>query len=144
MTEQLPLWELIQTSHVVAHAFRRLFAAHGLTPSQFGVLASLADGDQVSKAQLARAVLITPQSMDPLIEELLERGLVVRAAPPRRGRSSGIRISPDGQALLDRVRPEVAQLNAAPSIGVPAAEIPGLMDQLRTIRAQLSDRRWST
>jgi hypothetical protein len=29
----LPLWELIQTSHVVARRFAEVFAAAGLTPT---------------------------------------------------------------------------------------------------------------
>lgn len=132
-----PLWELVQTHHVVARAFRTLFAAHGLTPSQFGVLACLADGDDFTKAELARAVLVTPQSMDPLIDDLLTRGLVVRDLPARRGRASGVRITADGRALLDRVRPEVATLNSANSTGLPASEAAQLVELLRRVRRAL-------
>ncbi len=105
---ELPLWELIQTSHVVARRFRELFARFGLTPTQFGVLACLQDGDDFTKASLARAVLVTPQSMDPLIDSLLSRGLVSRTSVGGRGRAAGITITAAGIELLLRVRPAVA------------------------------------
>ena len=130
----LPLWELIQTSHIVAKGFRDLFARHGLTPTQFGVLACLEDGDDFTKAQLARAVLVTPQSMDPLITSLLTRGLVDRNGPAGRGRAAGIHITKAGRALMGQVRPEVAHFNASEHIGVADADIPQLMTNLRAIR----------
>lgn len=134
----LPLWELIQTSHVVARGFRDLFAAHDLTPTQFGVLACLADGDDFTKAELARAVLVRPQSMDPLIDGLLRRHLVTRDGPPRRGRAAGIRITDAGLQLLARVRPRVAEFNAPANIGVAADQVPALVRGLRDIREHLS------
>ena len=41
--EDVPLWELIRTAHVVARGFHRVFARAGLTATGFGVLAELAD-----------------------------------------------------------------------------------------------------
>lgn len=138
MTEPLlPLWELVQTHQVVARSFRELFAAHGLTPNQFGVLACLADGDDFTKAQLARAVLVTPQSMDPLIDSLLARGLVRRDGPPGRGRAAGIGITPAGLDLLAVVRPRVAALNAPDAIGLPSEALPTFVEHLRAVRERL-------
>lgn len=133
----LPLWELIQTSHVVARAFRELFARHGLTPTQFGVLASLADGDDFTKAELARANLITPQSMDPLIETLIQRGLVGRDGAPRRGRAAGIRITPHGRRTLESTLPDVIALNAPSSTGLTKDQVAEFITHLQTIRTQL-------
>lgn len=135
----LPLWELVQTYQVVARRFRELFAEHGLTPNQFGVLACLADGDDFTKAQLARAVLVTPQSMDPLIDSLLARGLVRRAGPPGRGRAAGIGITPIGLDLLAVVRPQVEALNAPAAIGLPSAAVPTFVEHLRAVRERLDE-----
>ncbi len=88
------LWELVQTAHLAARTFRDLFATVGLTPTQFGVLACLADGDDFTKAELARALMVRPQSMDPLIETLLSERLVVRDGPPgQEGGRPGITIT---------------------------------------------------
>lgn len=134
----LPLWELVQTSHVVTRQFRDLFAVHGLTPTQFGVLACLRDGDDFTKAQLARAVLITPQSMDPLIDSLLARALVERDGPPGRGRPAGIRITEEGRSITDRASTDVAALNTATRIGLPEHQIHELIHHLRAIRETLT------
>lgn len=132
------LWELVQTAHLAARAFRDLFATIGLTPTQFGVLACLADGDDFTKAQLARALMVRPQSMDPLIEALLAEGLVERDGLPRRGRAAGITITTAGLELLARIRPQVSEINAPESIGLDADQIPLLAAQLRTIRDRLT------
>lgn len=136
--EDLVLWELVQTAHLAARAFRDLFATVGLTPTQFGVLACLADGDDFTKAQLARALMVRPQSMDLLIEALLAEGMVERDGPPRRGRAAGITITTAGLERLAHIRPQVAEMNAPERIGVNADQIPLLAAQLRAIRDKLS------
>lgn len=136
-TEDLVLWELVQTAHLATRAFRELFATAGLTPTQFGVLACLEDGDDFTKAGLARALMVTAQSMDPLIEALLAAGLVDRDGPPRRGRAAGISITAAGQERLARVRPAVTEMNRPERIGVDADQIALLAAQLRAIRQTL-------
>lgn len=137
-TEDLVLWELVQTAHLATRVFRDLFATVGLTPTQFGVLACLADGDDFTKAQLARALMVRPQSMDPLIEALLREGFVERDGTPRRGRAAGIAITTTGLERLARIRPQVSEINTAERIGVDAAQIPLLAAQLRAIRQRLT------
>lgn len=136
--ELLVLWELVQTAHLASRTFRDLFATVNLTPTQFGVLACLADGDDFTKAELARALMVRPQSMDPLIETLLADGLVMRDGLPRRGRAAGISITDDGLARLTEVRPRVSAVNAAEQIGLDPDDVPLLVAQLRTIRHRLT------
>lgn len=137
----LPLWEVVQTYHVVARHFREMFGSFGLTPTEFGVLACLADGDDFTKAELSRAVFVRPQSMDPLIERLLRRGLVVRDGQPRRGRAAGIRITTEGLDLVSLTRPAVVKLNSPERTGVAADEADRLIACLRAIRGNLSPER---
>ncbi|PSK98838.1 DNA-binding MarR family transcriptional regulator [Murinocardiopsis flavida] len=139
---ELPLWELIQTSYAVARGFTEVFGAVGLTPIQFGVLASLADGDDdLSQADLARAVNVRPQSLGEVATGLIGGGLVEREGPGGRGRRAGLRITAAGRALLDRVLPGVAAFNAPESTGLSAAESAELIRALRTIRETLSGGR---
>ncbi|MDH2429671.1 MarR family winged helix-turn-helix transcriptional regulator [Sphaerisporangium sp. TRM90804] len=134
----LPLWELIQTSHVVARRFTEVFASVGLTPTQFGVLASLADRDDLTQAELARAIMVRPQSMNELFVSLLERGLVARDGPGGRGRRTGLRITEAGRALLHHAQPPVAAFNAPGAIGLSPAEAADLTRLLRIVRETLS------
>lgn len=131
------LWELVQTAHLARLAFRDVFASEGLTSSQFGVLACLADGDDFTKAELARALMLRPQSVDPLIETLIANGFVIRDGPPGRGRAAGITITKAGQVALTRVRPKVRELNAPHRTGIGCEQTQLLIEQLRTIRQHL-------
>ncbi|TDE27329.1 MarR family transcriptional regulator [Nonomuraea mesophila] len=134
----LPLWELIQTSHVVARGFTALFASVGLTPTQFGVLATLAAGEDLTQAELARAVMVRPQSMNELFVSLLKRGLVDRDGPGGRGRRAGLRITDTGRELLARAQPKVEEFNAPEAIGLSAAEAAELSRMLRVVRDTLA------
>lgn len=134
----LPLWELIQTSYVVARGFGEVFGTVGLTPIQFGVLASLADGDDLSQAELARAVMVRPQSLGEVAMTLIERGLVERDGPGGRGRRAGLRITAAGRTVLDRVLPGVEAFNAPDAIGLSGTESAELIRMLRTVRDTLS------
>ncbi len=133
----LPLWELIQTSHVVARRFTEVFAEAGLTPTQFGVLAALADEPDLSQADLARIVLVRPQSMTHLIASLLERGLVNRQGPGGRGRRTGVQLTAAGQQALQTALPGVHALNAPATIGLDAQAAATLTQLLRTVRTAL-------
>ncbi|WP_165436283.1 MarR family winged helix-turn-helix transcriptional regulator [Amycolatopsis suaedae] len=135
---ELPLWELVQTYHVVARGFTDVFATVGLTPTQFGVLASLADGDDLSQAELARAIMVRPQSLAEITTALLQRGLVEREGPGGRGRRTGLRITPAGRALLNEVLPAVGAFNSPATTGLTAREGTELIRMLRTLRSRLS------
>ena len=141
MTEHplLPLWELVQTAHVVERRFTTVFAAAGLTPAQFGVLACIADDDDLSQADLARAILVRPQSLAPLLAGLVERGLVERDGPPARGRRSTYTLTDEGRAALDVARPEVFRINHPDATGLTDKETRHLIDMLRTLRDEPSE-----
>jgi DNA-binding MarR family transcriptional regulator len=133
----LPLWELIQTSHVVARRFTEVFAEVGLTPTQFGVLAALADDDDLSPADLARMVLVRPQSMRQLIGSLLSRGLVRQSGGGGRGRRAQLHLTEAGQDALTRALPAVYAINASAAIGLADAEAAALTRHLRAVRTAL-------
>lgn len=134
---ELVLWEVVQTAQRARQVLRELFATVGLTPTQFGVLACLADGDDFTKAELARALMVRPQSMDPVIESLLQRGLVARAGEPRRGRAAGILLTDEGAARLASVRPRVTAVNDPARLGLDPEAVGELITQLRTVRDHL-------
>ncbi|MFI6538734.1 MarR family winged helix-turn-helix transcriptional regulator [Nonomuraea sp. NPDC050547] len=136
----LPLWELIQTSYVVARGFTEVFGTVGLTPVQFGVLASLATGEDLNQAELARVIMVRPQSLGEVAVTLIERGLVEREGPGGRGRRARLRITPAGQAVLDRVLPAVVAFNAPQAIGLSGQDAEALTRMLRTVRGTLSAR----
>jgi len=143
MTDRVvPLWDLVQTAHLAARRFAEVFAEAGLTPAQYGVLASL-ENDDLSQADLARAVLVRPQSMGRLVAAMVEQGLVERAGPGGRGRRTGLEITSAGREALDRARPAAYALNEPAALGVDADRLAALVETLAVIRTRLSvgDRR---
>jgi DNA-binding MarR family transcriptional regulator len=133
----LPLWELVQTYFVVARGFAEVFAAERLTPTQFGVLATLADGEDLSQSELARVLMVRPQSLADVAVPLIERGLVERDGPGGRGRRAALRATDEGRAVLGRVLPAVAAFNAPETSGLTTAEAVELTRLLRAVRAAL-------
>lgn len=140
MTEhqsRVPLWDLVQTAHLAARRFSEVFAEAGLSPAQFGVLASLADGDGLSQADLARAVLVRPQSMNRLVADMVERGLVLRTGPGGRGRRTGLALTPTGTRALEQARPAAYAINVPEALGLTPAEATELVRLLAVVRHQL-------
>lgn len=139
MTEEsFPAWTLVQASHVVARGFTAVFAQVGLTPTQFGVLANLADDPGLTQAELARRVLVRPQSLGELLVPLLERGLVSRDGPGGRGRRSGIEITDAGREAMAAALPGVREFNAA--LGLDTGQLGMLDDLLHTVLRTLGER----
>lgn len=97
----LTSWTLIRTAHQVERELTALFARFDLSPVQFGVLVYLAAAEQLTQAELARLVLVRPQSMSTVLEGMVSRGLLVRAGDRQRGRPSPLSLSEPGVRLLE-------------------------------------------
>ena len=135
-TEQidgLVTWTLIRAAHRVERSLTRLFAGYGLSPTQFGVLAHLSTEQPQTQAELARAILLRPQSVAELIEGLVERGLLVRTGPRGRGRPNPVALSTEGIDLLGQVWPAVEAANDLSHLGMTSTETATLNGQLHTL-----------
>lgn len=132
------LWELVQTAHLAERRFAGVFARYGLTPAQYGVLASLADGDDLSQADLARAVLVRPQSMARLVSAMVDQGLVTRAGMGGRGRRTGLAVTPAGTSAFEAARPVARGISTAAALGLSEDETALLSSLLRTLRHHLA------
>lgn len=138
--DDVPLWELIQTSWVVARGFTDVFAEAGLSPGQFGVLQSLAEQDRLTQAELARRLMMRPQSVNEVVASLLQRDLVRRDGPAGRGRRTGLTLTTPGHDALRRAWPGVRAFNAPDATGLTAEETATLVRLLQTVRRTLSER----
>ena len=82
----------------------------GVTLPQYTALSVLRDRGALSNAQLARRVLITPQSTIKVIAALEKKGLITRVPDPDHGRILRTLLTPNGQDVLeacDRVAGQV-------------------------------------
>nr|WP_052477567.1 MarR family winged helix-turn-helix transcriptional regulator [Kibdelosporangium sp. MJ126-NF4]CEL12786.1 Transcriptional regulator, MarR family [Kibdelosporangium sp. MJ126-NF4]CTQ98472.1 Transcriptional regulator, MarR family [Kibdelosporangium sp. MJ126-NF4] len=125
----LPAWTVVQAYHALARRLYELFARHGLTPVQFGVLAQLADSPDLLQAELARRVLIRPQSMTGVIADLSERGLLRRQGPGGRGKPVPVRLTEEGRAVLKAAGVSIREFNEPAALGLETYEA-GMLNAL--------------
>lgn len=105
-------YRLVRLADRLGRRFAEDLAPLGLTARQFSVLAVLAGNPGMTSAEVARAVLTTPQSTGPLLDQLAGRGLVERGGTRGRGRAAPVRPTPEGLRLLGLAGTRVAAQDA--------------------------------
>ena len=107
-------------------AFEAYSAAHirtlGLTPPQFDIVATLGNTPGMTATELGEKTLITKGTLTGVVDRLVDRGWVERAAHASDRRCQIIRLTQAGEALFARVFPEHMAHLAACFAGVGAAE----------------------
>lgn len=107
-------------------AFEIDSAAHirtlGLTPPQFDIIATLGNTPGMTATVLGEKTLITKGTLTGVVDRLVDRGWVERAAHDSDRRCQIVRLTPSGEALFARVFPaHMAHLEERFS-GVSAAD----------------------
>lgn len=114
-------WTLVRAGHAIGRVFHSELAAVGLKPHIFGVLAQVRLQPGLSSAELARHVLVTPQSMGELLRRMARDGLI-EYTPPRRGRRMQVHLTGHGATLLDRAFAIVGAMNRPTALGLTTDE----------------------
>ena len=86
----------------------RVFAAHGLTAPDFGVLVTLARigaADGVTQRRLMEELGLTSGTVSVRMDRLVEHGLVDRRSDPESRRSTRITLTDKGHELFERIVP---------------------------------------
>jgi DNA-binding MarR family transcriptional regulator len=85
--------ELIATKSAALRPF-------GLTVPQYSALLFVDDQPGISAAALARACLVTPQTMATVLANLETKGLISRRPHPWHRNATEVALTPDGQRLV--------------------------------------------
>ncbi|MHA7241329.1 MarR family winged helix-turn-helix transcriptional regulator [Arthrobacter sp. TMS1-12-1] len=101
--DQILTWSIVRVARFMGQRLSERLAAQGLNPIHFGVLAYLAIAPEMTQADLARSVLVRPQSIAPLLDGLEERGLIRRTGDRTRGRRNPVKITDSGRGALTTV-----------------------------------------
>ena len=115
-------WSIVRVARLVGQRLNDRLAPHDLNPIQFGVLAHLAIDAEMTQAELARSVLVRPQSVAPLLDGLADRGLIERTGDRARGRRNPVRITDEGRRALDAVRRIALSANDLTDVGLALSE----------------------
>lgn len=139
--ERFLAWRVARTGRAVERALTETIAEHDLTATQFGVLSLLATGADFTQSDLARAVLVRPQSVGPLITSLTERGLIARRGPGGRGRRAHFDLTSRGRRLIEQAWPRVTALNDPARLGLTQDDARILDRLLTTIETAAAEPR---
>jgi len=129
-------------------AFEAYSAAHirtlALTPAQFDIIATLGNTPGMPLNELGAKTLITKGTLTGVVDRLRDKQLVQRIASPTDGRSQIVQLTPQGEALFERIFPaHLAHLQQAFSaltadeLAVAEASLRGLRETFAAARNRL-------
>lgn len=105
-------YNIVRVAAQLEIRFRSALKPAGFTPHQFSALAIIQAHPNRNPAELARLVLLTPQSMGAIIQQLEESGLLKRHGMRARGVPTQIVLTAKGRRALNSAWRIVSQLDA--------------------------------
>jgi DNA-binding MarR family transcriptional regulator len=97
-------YQLAKAEHLLEQRLDHALGEVGLTLRQFTVLAHIARAPGMSRADVARLLLTTPQAVGGLVQRLVTAGLIQRGASSP-GLPIGLTLTPAGERALHRAAP---------------------------------------
>ena len=88
------------TQHRLRQRLDAELARLGITAPQNAVLLAVSGNPRISKAELARAAFVTPQTMQAILVNLERGGLIVRSPHPEHGRVIMTELTTAGQQAV--------------------------------------------
>jgi DNA-binding MarR family transcriptional regulator len=117
---------LVQAHHAFATAMEDALRDAALTRPQFGTLSVVVAEPGLSSADLARAVMVTPQAMNVLVSGLEREGLVERRPHSTHGRILQIFPTDKGMRRLRETYPIVIELENRIAEGLSERQLAGI------------------
>ena len=96
-------YHLRRAQVAVFQDFVREMASFDVTPGQFGVLQVIAANPGLSQSELAKAIGVDRSTVVAVIDRLEEQDLVVRAPSPTDRRSHALRLSENGERVVEEL-----------------------------------------
>jgi DNA-binding MarR family transcriptional regulator len=112
-TDELQIGYLVKQAQAVLHLrMEEALRPLGLSVSHYACLHLLAGRPGISAAELARDAFVTRQSMNALLQALVERGLVDRPRQAPAGRALPSALTDAGHEVLRRAEVLVAEVES--------------------------------
>jgi DNA-binding MarR family transcriptional regulator len=121
----------------MGQAFTRELKPFGLSLQEWRVCAALHHKPQQRLAELAEHTAAEPSTLSRMVEGLLQRRLLVRNRSADDARALALSLTPEGDALVQRIIP-LAQLYERVALsGIAPAQVELLREMLRRIYANM-------
>jgi DNA-binding MarR family transcriptional regulator len=129
---------LKQTTSALHTEMEAVLRPLALTITQYSCLELLAQRPGLSNSELARGTFVTRQSMNVLLQQLEQRGLVTRAEQPLAGRVLPTELTADGRELRAAASEAVRSVEARMTGGLSADDEARLRELLTRCEAALA------
>lgn len=130
----LKLWLVLSRAfNAVAAHTQADIAAHGLTPTEFGILEALQQKGPLLLGELQRRILLSSGGVTYTVDRMVEKGLIERRECPSDRRARYAALTPAGAALIGRIFPEHAARIAEAVSGLTARDQTEATRLLRTL-----------
>lgn len=117
---------LRQANAAVRLALDRALAKEGMTYPQQAALTMIRAYEAISAADLARLVLLTPQTVNGIVRALEDRGAIRKEPDPAHGRILRLVVTDKGRVLNKRCRALTAPIEAQLRARIDAQHEPAL------------------
>ena len=133
---------LSRVTLLIAAELRITFAAHGLDPASFDVLATLRRSPsphRLTPSELMRSSMVTSGAITQRLDRLEERGLVARTPSDSDGRGVHVLLTDEGRALIDQALPDHVDTEARLLAALTPAQRDVIAHLLRNLLQALGD-----
>ncbi|MFD1859715.1 MarR family transcriptional regulator [Aeromicrobium camelliae] len=144
-TDVSPMEVLSRVTRLAKHLDRlrkQAFAAQGLEPWEFDVLAALrraGEPYELSAGQLVTATMVTSGTMTNRVDRLQSKGLVERRPAPSDRRGVLVRLTTAGRERVDAALDELMNHESRLLAGLPAADRESIASSLRVLTQPFSE-----
>jgi DNA-binding MarR family transcriptional regulator len=120
-------------------ALDRRLAKHGLTTSQWSVMACIAREEGLTQIELGRRSLFDRPTTTGILTRLEERGMIERRQSPTDSRARAIFFTAAGKALFAKLPSLAASVNTVASKNLSIAEHRQLLSLLNKVAENLEE-----
>jgi MarR family transcriptional regulator, temperature-dependent positive regulator of motility len=107
----------------------------GPTQRQFAVMEAVSVKEGLTQTELVRATGIDRSTLADLVARMTTKGLLSRERSSLDARAKAVRLSPEGQALLESARPRVEAADKRILALIPKGKRDGFLDMLADLAA---------
>lgn len=134
-------YRLKRSAAALRGAMDQALREHGLTVPQYSCLELLDQQPGLSNADLARGTFVTRQSMNVVLRNLQDAGLITRPATTDHGRALPAHLTAEGRTHLDAARAAVYAIERHMIDAIPQERLATLLVDLDRMAEALGDLR---
>ncbi|RST31739.1 MarR family transcriptional regulator [Sphingomonas ginkgonis] len=132
-------WEIVETADALRRAVARRVTAHGVTRSQWRVLARISKEPGLRQVDLAERLDMEPIVLCRIVDKLEESGFVERQRDPADRRAWRLVLTAKAAPVIEELHAVAAELAAEAFAGMTPSQIEQMRSALATVRDNVAE-----